>query len=319
MPRHGRTAAAALAVLACLAAPALAAGDVDSMVLAGGRVGLDTPAELSLAVTPEQLLTDASPPPCREGFDYCLYLPAEAYAGTNLRSAGLAVTRREDLRAPASCLLAQPDGWSGLQPGVVYEGPGSPVATSRFGDVGEGAAGSYTLGEVLRLYDGVQCWELETRLALTRFENYPPGRVEEFSDADRADVERLLWSVLDSAVVAGEPVVWPREGTGDLSAFVRVELPAEATSPLVLRGEARGVWFFEGSFPVALLAEDGTELARGFVTADGDWMTEEFVPFEGELAFEVTGPTPAVLVLMRDNPSDLPEHDAAARYELTLR
>jgi len=153
MPRHGRTAAAALAVLACLAAPALAAGDVDSMVLAGGRVGLDTPAELSLAVTPEQLLTDASPPPCREGFDYCLYLPAEAYAGTNLRSAGLAVTRREDLRAPASCLLAQPDGWSGLQPGVVYEGPGSPVATSRFGDVGEGAAGSYTLGEVLRQMD----------------------------------------------------------------------------------------------------------------------------------------------------------------------
>ena len=99
------------------------------------------------------------------------------------------------------------------------------------------------------------------------------------------------------------------------TAFIRIHSISFEMAGLIWRG----VWFFEGSFPVALLAEDGTELARGFVTADGDWMTEEFVPFEGELAFEVTGPTPAVLVLMRDNPSDLPEHDAAARYELTLR
>lgn len=332
MTRRGRhLRAAALSAAALLACLALAAGDVDAMTLAGGRVSVDLPPGLSLAVTPDQLLTDASPPPCREGFDYCLYLPDDAYAGTNLRSAGLAITRRRDLTAPVSCLLAKPEGWRDLQPGVVYpEAPagaagsagasGEPtVATSRFGDVGEGAAGSYTLGEVLRLFDGEECWELETRLALTRFENYPPGQVEEFTDADRADVESLLWAVLDSATVLGAPVVWPAEGSGDLSAFVRVDVPAEATSPLVLRGEARGTWFFEGSFPVRLLAEDGTEVASGFVTARGEWMTEGFVPFEGELEFSVPGPTRAVLVLERDNPSGLPEHDAAARYELTLR
>jgi hypothetical protein len=303
-----------------LAPLAAAAGDVDGMTLAGGRVSLDLPPELSLAVSRAQLLTDASPPPCREGFDYCLYLPDDAYAGTNLRSAGLAITRRSDLRAPASCLLAQPDGWSGLQPGVVYPEPGEgALATSRFGDVGEGAAGSYTLGELLRLFDGEECWEFETRLALTRFENYPPGAVTEFTADDRADVETLLWAVLDSASVLGTPVAWPDEGASDLSAFVRVDLPAEATSPLTLRGEARGSWFFEGSFPVRLLAEDGTEIASGFVTAQGEWMTEGFVPFVGQLEFEVTGPTPAVLVLERDNPSDLPEHDAAARYRITLR
>jgi len=326
MPRPGRTSRAAALAAACLACHALAAGDVESMTLAGGRVGLDLPPGLSLAVTPQQVLTGASPPPCREGFDYCLYLPEDAYAGTNLRSAGLTITRRRDLTAPISCLLAQPEGWSDLQPGVVYpeptegaSGPAPRAVTSRFGDVGEGAAGSYTLGEVLRLFDGEDCWELETRLALTRFENYPPGQVEEFTEADRADVESLLWAAIDSATVLGTRVTWPTEGGGDLSELVRVDVPAEATSPLVLRGEARGAWYFEGSFPVRLMAEDGTEIAAGFVTAQGEWMTEGFVPFEGEIEFSVPGPTRAVLVLERDNPSDLPEHDAAARYELTLR
>src|SRR5690606_37483728 len=117
---------------------------------------------------------------------------------------------------------------------------GRPVVTSRFGDVGEGAAGSYTVGELLRLFDGTDCWEFETRLALTRFENYPPGQVVEFTEDDRAAVERLFWSVLDSADVLGTRVDWPDEGSSDLSAFVRVEVPAEATSPLTLRGEARG-------------------------------------------------------------------------------
>lgn len=305
------------------------------MTIAGGRVSLDLPPGLSLAVSQAQLLTDASPPPCREGFTYCLYLPDDAYAGTNLRSAGLGITRRTDLRSPVSCLLAQPDGWSNLQPGVVYaeppgdggaaaggeagEPPARPPATSRFGDVGEGAAGSYTLGEVLRLFDGEECWELETRLALTRFENYPPGAVLEFTEEDRADVESLLWAVLDSASVLGTPVTWPTEGKSDLSAFVRVDLPAEVTSPLTLRGEARGPWFFEGSFPVRLLGEDGTQIASGFVTAQGEWMTERFVHFEGQLEFTVSGPTPAVLVLEHDDPSDLPENGAAARYEVTLR
>ncbi len=302
--------------LLLVSSAAFAAGDVDRMTLAGGLVGLDSPSGLSLAVMHEQLLDQSSPPPCDEGFSYCLYLPDEAYAGTNLRSAGLAITRRQDLRSMASCLLAQPDGWSSLQPGVEI---GAEVATSRFGDVGEGAAGSYTTGEVLRLFDGAECWELETRLGLSRFENYPPGQVREFTGEDEEAVERLLWSALDSVTVAGEKVVWPVRGSSALDEFVRVELPTVVTSPLTLRGEARGYWFFEASFPVRLVADDGTELASGFVTATGDWMTEGFVPFEGTLEFEVSEPTQATLVLERDNPSGLAEHDAAARYPVSLR
>ena len=58
-------------------------------------------------------------------------------------------------------------------------------------------------------------------------------------------------------------------------------------SPLIVTGEARGYWFFEASFPVTLVDWDGLIIAEGYATAEGDWMTEEFVPFTATLEFEV--------------------------------
>lgn len=94
-------------------------------------------------------------------------------------------------------------------------------------------------------------------------------------------------------------------------------------SPLLLSGEARGYWFFEGSFPVVLTNWDGLIIAEGFVTAEGEWMTEDFVPFKGELTY--TSPYKAgdpdfmkrgSLILKKDNPSGLPEKDDA--FEITV-
>lgn len=83
-------------------------------------------------------------------------------------------------------------------------------------------------------------------------------------------------------------------------------------SPLSLEGEAVGIWFFEGDFPVILTDWDGKIIAEGFMTATGDSMTEDFVGFEGVLEFEVPefGDT-GTLILRKDNPSDLPELDDA--------
>lgn len=82
-------------------------------------------------------------------------------------------------------------------------------------------------------------------------------------------------------------------------------------SPLLIKGEARGVWFFEASFPILLTDGDGTIVAEGFATAKGEWMTKEFVPFEATLTF--TNPqnmkSSGSLILKKDNPSGLPEHD----------
>ena len=89
-------------------------------------------------------------------------------------------------------------------------------------------------------------------------------------------------------------------------------------SPLMISGEARGNWFFEASFPIVLTNWDGQIIAEGFATADGEWMTKEFVSFTSTLEFE--NPYQAgdpdfmkrgFLILKKDNPSGLPENDDA--------
>jgi len=79
-------------------------------------------------------------------------------------------------------------------------------------------------------------------------------------------------------------------------------------SPLEIRGEARGYWFFEASFPVKLRDENGRELGIGIAQTLSDWMTEDFVPFEATLEFQSPTTSRGVLILEKDNPSGLPEY-----------
>lgn len=102
----------------------------------------------------------------------------------------------------------------------------------------------------------------------------------------------------------------------DLIRNVNIEAGDSISSPLTITGEARGYWFFEASFPIVLTDWDGRIIAEHYATAEGEWMTEEFVPFRATIEFETpAGPGGPInrgaLILHRDNPSDLPENDAA--------
>ncbi len=79
-------------------------------------------------------------------------------------------------------------------------------------------------------------------------------------------------------------------------------------NPLFVKGEARGLWFFEASFPVKLFDDNGFLL--GITTAQSleNWMTEDFVPFSATLHFAVPSVSKGRLILEKDNPSGLPEH-----------
>ena len=93
------------------------------------------------------------------------------------------------------------------------------------------------------------------------------------------------------------------------------------TSPLTITGEARGTWYFEASFPVVLTDWDGRIIAQGIATAQGEWMTAEFVPFVAILAFTVDKSAysnKGTLILRKDNPSGLPEHDDALEVPVIL-
>ncbi len=112
--------------------------------------------------------------------------------------------------------------------------------------------------------------------------------------------------------------------TLEKSNLIHLESPqpgAMVSSPLTIKGEARGNWFFEASFPVVLTDWDGLIIGEGIATAQGDWMTTEFVPFVATLTFTAD---PAVysdrgsLILRKDNPSGLPANDDALEIPVII-
>lgn len=103
--------------------------------------------------------------------------------------------------------------------------------------------------------------------------------------------------------------------------LIKVELPfpgAVTGKEFSVIGEARGYWFFEASFPIKLLDKDGNELDTAIAQAQGEWMTENFVPFKADLKAPESYIGPATLVLMKDNPSGLPENDASISFPITI-
>ncbi|MGM0482694.1 MAG: Gmad2 immunoglobulin-like domain-containing protein [Patescibacteria group bacterium] len=95
-------------------------------------------------------------------------------------------------------------------------------------------------------------------------------------------------------------------------------------SPLELQGKARGSWFFEATAPVLLVDEDGQNIARGTIEAQGDWMTENFVEFKGEITFEepenlAESSDSGTLIFQKANPSGLPENDEAMEIPVLFR
>ena len=97
------------------------------------------------------------------------------------------------------------------------------------------------------------------------------------------------------------------------SNLIKVDSPRPNTvaqSPLRIAGQARGIWYFEASFPIVLEDGDGNILAQVPAQAQGEWMTEDFVPFDVVLDFQMpTTSTVGVLRLKKDNPSGLPQND----------
>ena len=101
---------------------------------------------------------------------------------------------------------------------------------------------------------------------------------------------------------------------GDKSNLIVVTIPEGGraiTSPLTVGGQARGNWYFEGTFPIDVLAADGSVIGKGLATAQGEWMTEEFVPFTGSITSTAPreGMKSGIVLFKKDNPSGLPENE----------
>jgi hypothetical protein len=146
----------------------------------------------------------------------------------------------------------------------------------------------------------------------------------------------IIWSYITGARVGAphtpaatttpEAVAKPgqqvQEAPPPLSSRVTILKPAAGAAvgkTFAVEGEAPGNWYFEASFPIQVRDGEGNVIGRGIAQAQSDWMTTALVPFKAEvtLSGEYTGP--ARLILLRDNPSGLPEHDDAIEVEVVIK
>lgn len=145
-------------------------------------------------------------------------------------------------------------------------------------------------------------------------EEKPPQECDTF-EGDRLDkygelrqtARDELFKILTSLKFFPEDGNWT--ATEEL---IEVEEPSpyqEVLSPVTIKGNARGPWYFEGEFPVKLLNYEYQTIGKGSAKADGKWMTEDFVPFEITLNYKKPYVEDGFLVLSRSNASGLPEHD----------
>ena len=106
-----------------------------------------------------------------------------------------------------------------------------------------------------------------------------------------------------------------------VSENVKVSSPligATVQKTFTVKGEARGSWMFEANLPVEVRDANGKRVSTGYTMSTSEnWMTAEFVPFEGTLTVEnYSGP--ATLVVSKDNPSDMRELDDSVSFPIVI-
>lgn len=102
--------------------------------------------------------------------------------------------------------------------------------------------------------------------------------------------------------------------------FVTSPKPGESvTATILVKGYARGHWYFEGVFPVDVTNADGVVIGSGRGTADAEWMTEGFVPFTGEVYLKSLYAGPATVVLKKDNPSGKASNNGSLSFPVMIQ
>jgi hypothetical protein len=159
-------------------------------------------------------------------------------------------------------------------------------------------------------------------------------------------LEKILFGILAVGLVAGVVFIWaeypsiknesnleqqasvstttpttisePVKNAQDTIEVLVPQIKQVVSSPFLVTGKAKGMWFFEASFPIKILDQDGTLLGTGIATAQGNWMTEDFVDFKSIIEFTSPKGKTGNIIFMKDNPSGLPENDESFIIPITF-
>ncbi|RYZ21377.1 MAG: hypothetical protein EOO16_13275 [Chitinophagaceae bacterium] len=124
-----------------------------------------------------------------------------------------------------------------------------------------------------------------------------------------------------SAPAVAEPDVTPQQqlapaGLPD-TLMVRLERGDELRPGQVIVGKARGFFFHEAQFTLRLFDSSGRQLAAAPATAEGEWMTTNWVTFMGSLRWKNYSGA-GTLVYEKANPSGDAERDRQFAIPLRL-
>lgn len=111
----------------------------------------------------------------------------------------------------------------------------------------------------------------------------------------------------------------PRKVLSDLIKIENISKNDTVRPPVVIKGKARGPWFFEGQFPVEVKNANYKMIAKDVAKASGKWMTSEWVDFEATLDFTVNGKNQkGYITLRRSNASGKAELDRSFTLPVIL-
>jgi len=90
---------------------------------------------------------------------------------------------------------------------------------------------------------------------------------------------------------------------------IEIDSPKEnqlIQTPLLIKGRARGPWYFEGMFPIDILDGNGNLVKQAIIEAEDDWMTNELVSFETEVDFKKPDTKTGTIVFHKANLAGIP-------------
>jgi hypothetical protein len=114
-----------------------------------------------------------------------------------------------------------------------------------------------------------------------------------------------------STVPSTKAAISTASSSEPLSARVKVFSPASGASverTFTISGVAPNAWYSEAVFPIQIRDGDDNLIASGQGHAQSDWTVDGPVPFIATITVTRVYSGPANLILLRDNPSGLPEN-----------
>lgn len=99
--------------------------------------------------------------------------------------------------------------------------------------------------------------------------------------------------------------------TAPLDTQVTVTSPAASSTvghTFTVAGTAPGPWFFEAVFPIQVRDENDDLIGSSQGRAQGEWTTDSLVTFTSQMTVDASYHGPATLILLKDNPSGLPQN-----------